>query len=205
MIRVKVCGITTREDAELAARLGAAAIGMILWPSSPRAVGVARARDIARALPAFLVRVGVFVNQPPEDVTAMAAEIGLDAIQLHGDEDPLPYTTEWRGRIIKAVAVKDGSAEAFAGAVPSTATVLLDAHDPVKRGGTGLPVDWTVAAAVARKRPVILSGGLTPDNVSTAIAAVAPYAVDVSSGVESSPGRKDPAKLRAFFAAVQGL
>jgi phosphoribosylanthranilate isomerase len=205
MMRVKVCGITTAEDAELAARLGAAAIGMILWPSSPRAVDVARARDIARALPAFLVRVGIFVNQPPEDVTAMADEIGLDAIQLHGDEDPLSYSTEWRGRIIKAVAVKDGSAEAFAGAVPSTATVLLDAHDPVKRGGTGLPVDWTVAAAVARKRPVILSGGLTPDNVRTAIAAVAPYAVDVSSGVETSPGRKDPAKLRAFFAAVQGL
>jgi phosphoribosylanthranilate isomerase len=205
MMPVKVCGVTTPDDAELAARLGAAAIGMIFWRSSPRAVDLARARDIARALPAFVTRVGVFVNQAPEDVTAIAEEIGLDAIQLHGDEDPSRYLNEWRGRIIKAVAVKDGSADASAEAVPSAVTVLLDAHDPVKRGGTGLPIDWAAAAAVARKRPVILSGGLTPANVSTAIAAVGPYAVDVSSGVESSPGRKDPAKLRAFFAAVQTL
>lgn len=205
MTRVKVCGITTPEDADLAVRLGAAAIGMIFWPSSPRAIDLERARDIAQSVPSLTTRVGVFVNQPLTDVVTFADEVGLDAIQLHGDEDPAPYADALRRPIIKAVAVKDGSAEAMAAAVPSNATVLLDAHDPVRRGGTGRAIDWTLAAAIARRRPVILSGGLTPDNVDSAIRAVAPYAVDVSSGVEASPGRKDPAKLRAFFAAVQSL
>jgi phosphoribosylanthranilate isomerase len=203
MMRVKVCGITTVEDAELAASLGAAAIGIVFWPDSPRAIDVPHARHIVCALPPFLTRVGVFVNQPMKDVMTIAEDVGLDAIQLHGDEDPEPYARECRRSIIKAIAVKNGASEDAAADVPSSATVLLDAHDPVKRGGTGRSIDWTVAAAIARRRPVILSGGLTPANVSDAIAAVSPYAVDVSSGVECLPGRKDPAKLRAFFAAVK--
>jgi phosphoribosylanthranilate isomerase len=202
--RVKVCGVTTPEDAELAASLGATAVGMIFWEGSPRAVDVDRARRIASALPPFVTVVGVFVDQAVDAVSAIADTVGLGAIQLHGHENADDYAALGR-RLIKSVPVRDGSAEGDAARVPARATVLLDAHDPVRRGGTGRTIDWTVAAAIARLRPVILSGGLTPETVDTAIRAVGPYAVDVSSGVESAPGRKDPTKLRAFFAAVRAL
>ena len=202
--RVKVCGVTRPEDAVLAASLGASAIGLVFWPGSPRVVDRARARDIVLALPPFVAGVGVFVNQPMDDVLAVADIVGLTAIQLHGDEVPETYARLPR-RVIKAVPVRDASAAGAARAVPASATVLLDAHDPVRRGGTGSTVDWSIAAAIARQRPVILSGGLTPANVAAAARAVAPYAIDVSSGVESSPGRKDEARLRALFAALREL
>jgi phosphoribosylanthranilate isomerase len=204
MTRVKVCGVTRSDDAALAADLGASAIGMIFWPDSPRCLDVSRAREIVAAVPPFVSAVGVFVDQPIDEVTAIADAVGLSAIQLHGREDADRYAVVGR-RLIKAVGVRDGTAEAEAMAVPARATVLLDAHDPVRRGGTGRAIDWTVAASIARRRPVILSGGLNPENVQTALRAVSPYAVDVSSGVESAPGRKDATKLRAFFAAVRTI
>jgi phosphoribosylanthranilate isomerase len=202
--RVKVCGITRPADAVLASSLGACAIGMVFWPGSPRVVDRARAREIVLAMPPFIASVGVFVNQPIDEVLATAEVVGLTAIQLHGDETAASYVALPR-RVIKAVAVHGPSVESEVAAVPPSAVVLLDAHDPVRRGGTGRTIDWTFAASIARRRPVILSGGLTPQNVADAVRDVDPYAVDVSSGVESSPGQKDPAKLRALFAALQEL
>ena len=203
MIRVKICGITTVEDARLAAELGAAAIGLVFWPGSPRVVELKRAKAIVAALPPFTSAVGVFVDQPQE-AERIAREIGLTAVQFHGDEPPGTYRT-FPLRVIKAVTVRDASALEEAATVPASATVLLDAHDRVKRGGTGRVVDWSIAAMIARQRPAILSGGLTAANVAEAVAAVLPYAIDVSSGVESAPGRKDPAKLREFFSALRGV
>lgn len=200
MIRVKICGITRPGDAVLAAELGASAIGLVFWPGSPRCVDAARAREIVKALPPFVSAVGVFVNQV-EDAAKMTRDVGLSAVQFHGDEPSASYR-DFPYRVIKAVTVLDASAREAAAAVPATAMVLLDAHDRVKRGGTGRVIDWTIASMIARERPVILSGGLSADNVAHAIAAVKPYAIDISSGVESAPGRKDPAKLRALFAAL---
>jgi phosphoribosylanthranilate isomerase len=199
-MRVKICGITDPRDAALAAELGASAIGMVFWPSSPRHVDLARAREIVAALPPDVNAIGVFVNQTRE-AAAIARELGLAAVQMHGDETPADYA-DFRSPIIRAVAVRGEETHAAAAAVPDWVTVLLDAHDPVNRGGTGRVIDWSVAAAIARRRPVYLSGGVTPENVGAAIATVRPFAIDVSSGVESAPGRKDPAKLRALFAAV---
>ena len=199
-MKVKVCGITAPEDAVLAAELGASAIGLVFWPSSPRCVTRERAREIVAALPAFVSTVGVFVNQP-DDARSLATDLRLSAVQLHGDENVQDY----RGLpslVIKAVPVNGDAAREAAAALPADVTVLLDAHDPVRRGGTGRVIDWSVAAAIARERRVVLSGGLHPGNVAAAIAAVKPYAIDVSSGVESAPGKKDPARLRALFAAL---
>lgn len=203
MMRVKICGVTGLGDGQLAAELGASAIGLVLWPGSPRYVETAKAKAIVAALPPFVSVVGVFVNQQ-DDAERLACEIGLTAVQFHGDEPPGSYRA-FPLRVIKAVTVRDASAREEAAAVPATATVLLDSHDRVKRGGTGRVVDWSIAAMIARERPVILSGGLTPENVTEAVGAVRPYAIDVSSGVESAPGRKDPAKLRALFAALRDL
>ncbi len=201
MMRVKICGVTRVEDATLAAELGASAIGLVFWPGSPRLVEIAQARAIVAALPPFVSAIGVFVDQPDEAVR-VARQIGLGAVQFHGDEPPGSYRA-LPIRVIKAVTIRDASAREEAAAVPPGATVLLDAHDRVKRGGTGRVVDWSIAAMIARERPVILSGGLNAGNVAEAVAAVRPYAIDVSSGVESAPGRKDPARLRALFAALR--
>jgi phosphoribosylanthranilate isomerase len=205
MIDVKICGITDPEDARLAAQLGAFAVGLIFWPQSARAVDRVRAKEIVSALPPGVQAVGVFVNQTAEAIE-MAAEVGLSTIQLHGDEKPDTYREVVESgsvRVIKAIAVRDRSAIGLAAAVPEPARVLLDAHDVVKRGGTGRTIDWSIAAEIARARPVILSGGLNPANVVAAVVAVGPAAIDVSSGVESAPGRKDPAKLRALFDALR--
>jgi phosphoribosylanthranilate isomerase len=202
LMRVKVCGITRREDALLAVELGASALGFVFWPTSPRAVGTAQAREIIEALPPFVTTVGVFVNQPREDVLDIARQAGLTAIQLHGDEDAAAYGGTSL-RVIKALPVGNGFTMSAVEDVAPRVTVLLDAHDPVRRGGTGRTLEWTVAAAAARVRRIILSGGLTPENVHHAVQMVRPYAVDVSSGVESAPGVKDESKLRAFFAALQ--
>jgi phosphoribosylanthranilate isomerase len=202
MIRAKICGIRRTEDALLAAELGAWAIGFVFWPGSIRCVAAPTAREIVAALPPFVTAIGVFVNQPREDVLAIADTVKLGGVQLHGDE-----TTEWYAgfpyRVIKTVPVPPSFDDATLAHVPAWVTVLLDAHDPIRRGGTGRTIDWSLAASAARARPVILSGGLTPENVRTAVDTVRPHAVDVSSGVESSPGVKDPGKLRAFFSALQ--
>jgi phosphoribosylanthranilate isomerase len=197
---VKICGIRRLEDARLAVELGAAAIGFVFWPGSPRAIGADDVRAIVGALPPFVTTVGVFVNQPPDQVRALAERARVTTVQLHGDEDASAYQ-DAAFSVIKAIAVR-GSAAPELSVVPAGVAVLLDAHDPVRRGGTGQTIDWTAAAAAARTRPIILSGGLTPDNVRLAIARVQPYAVDLSSGVESAPGIKDAARLRALFEAL---
>lgn len=204
MIKVKICGITEPADARLAAELGASAIGMLFWPASPRCIDTARAREIVAALPATVNAVGVFVNQM-QDARVIARDVGLAAVQLHGDERLDDYR-EFPVPVIKAVPVRGGyDTLREVAALPEQVTVLLDAHDPIKRGGTGTVIDWGVAAAVAQSRRVLLSGGLNAANVQAAVAAVKPYGVDVSSGVESAPGKKDAAKLRALFAAVNGI
>jgi phosphoribosylanthranilate isomerase len=200
--RVKICGIRRLEDALLAAELGADAVGFVFWPESPRFIDPYRARDIVRRLPPFMTTVGVFVDQPADFVNGVADLLALGAVQFHGHEAAADYARSSH-RVIKAVAIGDSFDRARdLDAVPPHVTVLLDAHDPIKRGGTGKSIDWAVAADAARRRLVILSGGLQPSNVASALGAVHPYAVDVSSGVESSPGVKDPDKLRAFFAAI---
>lgn len=199
--RVKVCGITRVEDAMLAAELGASAIGFIFWKHSARFITPERAADIAAALPASIVCVGVFVDQPIEEMRNIARQVPLGAVQLHGAETQ-QVAAALLPPVIKAVPVSDEFDPASLDAWPSAVTVLLDAHDPVKRGGTGRTIDWSLAARAAERRPVMLSGGLHPDNVREAVEMVRPYAVDLSSGVESAPGIKDPAKLRALFGSL---
>jgi phosphoribosylanthranilate isomerase len=202
--RVKVCGITRLEDAELAASLGAWALGFILWPSSPRAVEEAVAAGIARRVRRRAELVGVFVNPTLDEVTHAAEAIGLTHVQLHGDEGP-SFANEVARRtgakVIKAARVSGGSdlqqLERF-----HTDFHLLDTAVEGMRGGSGRTWDWSLAAQRRSKIPMLLSGGLDADNVADAIAAVRPYAVDVASGVEAEPGVKDPAKLEAFMAVA---
>jgi phosphoribosylanthranilate isomerase len=199
--RVKVCGICRAEDARLAIALGASAIGFIFWPSSPRYCEPQRAQSIVADLPAHITAVGVFVDQLVDDVVQIAELVPLGAVQLHGHEIVADFARV-KQPIIKAVAVTGGFEPGDVDRLPDGVTVLLDAHDPVRRGGTGRTIDWTMAAAVAARRRTILSGGLNAENVRDAIVRVRPHMIDVSSGVESAPGQKDPAKLEAFFAAV---
>ena len=199
--KVKVCGVTRRDDALLAADLGAAAVGFVFWTRSPRYVDPEDAAAIARELPADVAPVGVFVDPTVDEVQRIAARVGLAAVQLHGDESPtlcdgLPY------RVLKAVPVAGEGTCAAADRLPSRITVLLDARDPVRRGGTGRTVDWEVAAEVAARRRVFLAGGLCPENVAEALRTVRPYGLDVSSGIEARPGRKDAGRLRDFFEEV---
>lgn len=201
MVKVKICGLTRVQDAMLAADLGASALGFVFWPASPRFVDPFEARRLVRELPPFVSVVGVFVDQPSDYVRGVASLVKLTAVQLHGNET-LDFITQFKVRVIKTVPLVEGSDVDSADHLPRNVTILIDAHDPVKVGGTGRQVDWTLAGAIARRRRVILSGGLRPDNVGEAIERVRPYAVDVSSGIEQRPGIKDVAKLRAFFEAV---
>lgn len=199
--QVKVCGITRFEDAALAARCGAAWVGFVFWPESPRFVAPAAAADILAALPPHVTGVGVFVDQTVEEVNTIAASVGLGAVQLHGDE-PAAACARCNRRVIKAVRLTADSTPDVVDSVWLDATVLLDAFDPIRMGGTGRQVDWTVAARIARRHRTILSGGLRAENVSEALRRVAPYGLDVSSGVETRPGIKDPERMLAFFEAV---
>lgn len=200
-VRVKVCGMTRAADAALACELGAAAIGFVFWPRSPRYVAPSRAREIAAGLPAHVMPIGVFVNPDESEVRSVAEEVGLGAVQLHGDEtvalcEQLPYP------VFKAVPLSDAASVETACRLPDTVTVLLDVHDPVARGGTGRTIDWALAAQASRRRRVFLAGGLTAANVGAALRTVRPYGVDVSSGLEMAPGVKDPMAMRAFFRAL---
>jgi phosphoribosylanthranilate isomerase len=201
--RIKMCGFTDPGDACAAAAAGVDAIGLVFWPKSPRAVTVEQAVRIASALPPLVGVVGVFVDEPPDSVESIARAVGLTAVQLHGDEAPETWASAGRP-VIKSVAVGEGFDPAALGAWPARVTPLLDAHDRARRGGTGCRVDVALAAAAARVRPVVLAGGLTPANVADAIRAIRPAAVDVSSGIERLPGRKDPALMDAFVRAVRG-
>jgi phosphoribosylanthranilate isomerase len=199
---VKICGITRLEDARDAIDAGASAIGFVFWPKSPRYIAPERARAIVQALPRPVMAVGVFVNQGREEVNDVAKQVGLCAVQLHGDETPASAEGIERP-VIRAVGL-NGTAGSIS-EWPLTTTILVDAHDPEKRGGTGTTADWAKAADLARSRRVVLAGGLTPENVARAVATVRPYGVDVSSGVESAPGIKDSAKLLALFKALQAV
>lgn len=201
MLRVKICGIRRMEDAVLAADLGAWGVGFVFWPGSPRFIDPYRAKQICAGLPPWVVPVGVFVDQAEDYVSAVASLVQLGAVQLHGNEsvetiERLPY------RVIKSVAVTETFDETTVDRLPRRAGVLLDAHDASRHGGTGSTIDWTRAAAAARRRKVLLAGGLRPENVRAAVEAVRPFGIDVSSGVEASPGVKDHGRMRALFAAV---
>ncbi|MEQ1728921.1 MAG: phosphoribosylanthranilate isomerase [Vicinamibacterales bacterium] len=198
---VKICGITRAEDAAVAVAHGAMAIGFIFWPKSRRYVEPAQARAIVRTLLPFVTPVGVFVNESVDVMNAVAAQVGLGAVQLHGDESPdmldaiVPPVVKAVGRIDEETATR----------WPSRVRLLVDADDQVHRGGTGMKADWAGAAILARRRPIVLAGGLTPENVAEAVTTVRPFGIDVSSGVEDAPGIKNPEKLRALFEALRGV
>ncbi len=198
---VKICGITREEDALAAVELGASAVGFIFWDRSRRFIDPHRARRIVGELPPFVIPVGVFVNQPASEVNAAANVARVMAVQLHGDERPDDLRVV-RRPALKAIAVGPGFAAEAVDDWPARTLILLDVHDPVGRGGSGRTIDWQEAAQVARRRRVVLAGGLTPENVGAALTAVRPFGIDVSSGVESRPGIKDHERLRALFEAV---
>jgi phosphoribosylanthranilate isomerase len=203
--RVKICGVSDPADARRVAELGAWALGMIFWPQSPRACSLANAEAIGGELQRRLELVGVFVNASLDDVAATADRCNLTVVQLHGDEGPA-YCREVARRtgtkVMKAVRVRDAAQlhdlQRF-----HTDFHLLDAYSPRTPGGTGETFDWELARRHSRTPPVVLSGGLDPDNVGAAIEMARPFAVDVASGTEAAPGRKDPAKLTAFVRAVE--
>jgi phosphoribosylanthranilate isomerase len=197
---IKVCGITRLTDARHAVGEGATALGFVFWPRSPRYIAPERAAEIIGECPLTVTTVGVFVNEPVESVRRIAAEARVTAVQLHGDEPPA-YADALALPIFRAVTL-DTATAACTRWTPET-TLLLDASDPERRGGTGLTVDWVRAAQLARLRRIVLAGGLTPANVGEAIAAVLPYGVDVSSGVEASPGVKDLTKVAQFLAGAR--
>jgi phosphoribosylanthranilate isomerase len=200
MTRIKICGITNVEDAVMAVEAGADALGFVFYQGSPRYISPEQAAAIIRRLPPFVQTVGLFVNEASATVNAIANRCGLDIIQLHGEETP-EYCRSMTRRVIKAFRVKDESSlEEMANY--QVAACLLDAWSPKAHGGTGTTFNWDIAARAAASRPIILAGGLTPENVAEAIMIVKPYAVDVSSGVECSPGCKDRNKVCQFAHAV---
>lgn len=196
MTRVKICGITNTDDALQAAACGADALGFVFFKKSPRCINPEQAREIIMQLPPLVTTVGLFVNEDPQMILDIAESCHLDRVQLHGDERPqdclLPPL-----RVIKALRVKD--AESLARADEYPVDLLLDAWSDQVYGGSGHSFDWQLARDLAARRPIILAGGLRPDNVAEAVAKVKPYAVDVSSGVELSPGRKDHGKVAEFI------
>ncbi|HUT37542.1 MAG TPA: phosphoribosylanthranilate isomerase [Planctomycetota bacterium] len=201
MVRVKVCGICRPEDALAAAEAGADAIGLV-FAESPRRVGVAQAQAILAALPPFVTPVALFVNESPATILTKCELLGIRTVQLHGDEPPDVARALGGLCVIKAFRIS-GEADLEALTGYPAAAYLLDSKVAGRRGGTGVALDWALAARAVGLGRIILAGGLTPDNVAEAICRVRPYGVDVSSGVESAPGVKDAAKLRAFVAAAR--
>jgi phosphoribosylanthranilate isomerase len=194
---IKICGITRLTDALHATQHGATALGFVFWPKSPRYLAPARAAEIIGELPSHVLTIGVFVNETVDGIRDVVARTGITSVQLHGDEPPA-YRAALSWPVLRSVTVSD--AASVVSAWRDDTLLLLDAADPVRRGGTGGLVDWQHAAQVAQRRRVVLAGGLTPDNVGEAIATVRPYGVDVSSGVEQSPGVKDLDKVARFVA-----
>lgn len=199
---VKICGITNPADALAASEAGADAVGLMFYEPSPRNVSLSAAAEIARQLPPFIMKVGVFVNAPEETVLRAIGECGLNLLQFHGEETP-EYCQLFPIMTVKAFRIRD--AESLK-ALPDykTDAWLLDAYVPDKQGGTGATFNWDLAIEAQKLgRPIFLAGGLTAENVGEAVRKVRPYAVDVSSGVEASPGRKDHQKVRAFVKAAK--
>ena len=202
MTKVKICGFTNSENARDAAIAGVDAIGLVFYDKSPRNVDIQRAREIVAALPPFINRVGLFVNANPSFIDEVLCEVPLDTLQFHGDEEVVDCT-QYQMPFIKSLRVTsktnlDQIAERFSDA----SALLLDSYNPNRYGGTGEIFDWSLAR-VKINLPIILAGGLNSENVSEAISQVNPYAVDASSGVESSPGMKDIDKILAFIQSVR--
>ncbi|MGB3050703.1 MAG: phosphoribosylanthranilate isomerase [Polyangiales bacterium] len=202
MTEVKICGLTTVDDALRCIEAGADSIGLNFWPASPRCVDLPTAREIVEAARDHAQTVGVFVDFSLEQVREILTETGIGWAQLHGAEPP-ELLAALLPKAYKAIAVKDGSAIELARSYPGE-HLLLDASVPGIPGGTGRTFDWAIAAEVAKERKLTLAGGLTPDNVSEAVRAVQPFRVDVASGVESEPGRKDPNLVKRFIEAAKG-
>ena len=200
-VRVKVCGTTRLKDALLAVECGADAIGFIFYKKSPRYVTEKTVKEICSKLPPFVHRVGVFVNETAEKINRIADRCGLDVVQLHGDESPA-FCKKIKRRVVKAVRVKDASSLKEISRYEVDA-FLLDTYQDNQWGGTGKVFDWELAARAKKYGPVIIAGGLNPRNVKAAVKKVQPYGVDASSGVELSPGKKDPKKIKAFLNAVR--
>lgn len=198
---VKICGLRSPEDALAAAAAGADAVGLVFHPRSPRYVSLTQAKAIVAALPPFVMVVGLFVDAGPEVVRRALSEVSLDLLQFHGDEN-MAYCARFSRRYLKALHAAPGvdlavAARPFSGA----AGILLDAYVPGTPGGTGQRIGLAALPDIAR--PVIVAGGLTPDNVGALVRGLRPHGVDVSSGVESAPGVKDPARVADFIAAVR--
>lgn len=193
---VKICGVTSVEDARLAVAAGASAVGLNFHPPSPRFLSIERARTIAEALPAGVWRVGVFVDRSREEILRIAQEVNLDTVQFHGDE-PEELCRGWHLRTIRAVRLRRPEDAARLAGVPAD-YVLVDAYLEDRPGGTGrrVPLDWLAGAPRER---LIVAGGLTPANVGEVVRCLRPAGVDVASGVESEPGRKDPGKVKEFI------
>ena len=197
MVKVKICGITNLEDALMAAEAGADALGFVLFRGSQRYVSPEQAASIIQRLPSFVQTVGLFVNEQLATVNTTADRCGLDVVQLHGEESP-DFCRTVNRRIIKAFRVKDASSLDEMTQY-SVAACLLDSWSPTAHGGTGTVFNWEIAATAAASHTIVLAGGLTPENVTSAVAAVKPYAVDVSSGVEKRPGIKDHKLMEKFI------
>lgn len=204
-VKIKICGITNEQDAHKSVALGADALGFIFYDQSPRHIEPTAARRIIQTLPPFVLAVGVFVNQPLETVRRIVDDCGLALAQIHGDETPA-YCESLDRPVLRAIRLKDRRSFLSLAEYKGRAGVrgfVVDAFSPNSYGGTGQTVDWALAGEAAKAAPVLLAGGLTPHNVREAIEQVRPYGVDVSSGVEASPGRKDPEKLATFIQAVR--
>ncbi len=203
--RVKICGIMNPDDAAAAVGAGADAVGFVLYRKSPRYVEPQMVKAIVASLPPLVVPVGVFVNEEPKVVRDLMDSCGLALAQLHGDESA-GYCETLGRPVIKAIGIKDRASLLALAEYKGRAQVrglLLDAFAPDTYGGAGQTINWTIAAEIAKSMTVILAGGLTPENVAAAVAAVRPYAVDVSSGVETSPGQKDHGRIVAFVQAAK--
>ena len=199
-VRVKICGTTSLKDALLAVESGADAVGFIFYMQSPRNISQKDVKEIVAQLPPFVESIGVFVNETSDKINRIAEQCRLTAVQLHGDESPA-FCRRIKRRVVKAVRVKD--AESLKGMSDfDVSGFLLDAYNEESRGGTGRVFDWNLALRAKKQGPVIIAGGLNPYNVYTAIHRVKPYGVDVCSGVEKSPGVKDPEKISEFIKAV---
>ena len=195
--RVKICGITSLDDARHAADCGADALGFVFYPGSPRCIDPDQARMIIAELPPMITTVGLFVNESPARIRQTVELCGLNTVQLHGDEDP-GQCCYAPCRVIKAPRLRPGMDDSIFSAYRVSA-LLLDAYVPDRPGGTGQCCDWQRAKEIAARHRVILAGGLNPENVAAAVRQVQPYAVDVSSGVEAKPGQKDPDKVASFI------
>ena len=205
-VKVKICGVTNLADARAAAKAGADLLGFNFWLRSPRYITPAKAQRIVRQLPKGVAAVGVFVNEPEENVLAIARSVGLDYVQLHGDE--LPQAVARISRIfpvIKAVRVRESFRPATLSRFRRAKAILLDGFDRKLPGGTGKTFDWTGARRAKRHAKIFLAGGLTPENVAEAIRVASPFAVDTASGVEVRPGKKSANRVKAFIRNAKGL